>query len=44
MSSWTQPGPALIKEHLALVDKHFPTKQGLIDYLSNRGVELENAQ
>jgi hypothetical protein len=35
---------ALIKEHLALVDKHFPTKQDLIDYLSNRGVELENAQ
>ena len=35
---------ALIKEHLALVDKHFPTKQELVDYLSNRGVELENAQ
>ena len=35
---------ALIKEHLALVNKHFPTKQGLVEYLSNRGVELENAQ
>ncbi len=33
---------ALIKEHLALVNKHLPTKQVLVDYLSNR-VELENA-
>ena len=33
---------ALIKEHLALIDKHFPTKQGLVEYLSNRGVKLEN--
>lgn len=40
----TGHGLALIKEHLALVDKHFPTKQELVNYLSNRGVELENAQ
>jgi len=35
---------ALIKEHLALVEKHFPAKEGLVNYLSNRGVELEKAQ
>ncbi|MDY6827289.1 MAG: hypothetical protein SVV67_09000 [Bacillota bacterium] len=35
---------ALIKEHLALVEKHFPAKKGLANYLSNRGVELEKAQ
>jgi len=34
----------LTKKHLALVDKHFPTKQELVDYLSNCGVELENTQ
>jgi len=34
----------LIKVHLAQFDKHFPTKQGLVEYLSNLGMELENAQ
>lgn len=35
---------ALIKEHLALAEKHFPSKKDLVDYLTNRGVELEKAQ
>jgi hypothetical protein len=35
---------ALIKEHLALADKHFPSEKDLVDYLANRGVELEKAQ
>jgi len=35
---------ALIKEHLALVEKHFPSEKELVDYLTNRGVELEKAQ
>ena len=35
---------ALINEHLALAKKHFPTEKDLVDYLTNRGVELEKAQ
>ena len=35
---------AFIKEHLALFEKLFPAKEGLVNYLSNRGVELEKAQ
>ena len=35
---------ALINEHLALVEKHFPSEKELVDYLTNRGVELEKAQ
>ena len=35
---------ALIKEHLLLADKHFPSEKDLVDYLANRGVELEKAQ
>jgi len=35
---------ALVKEHLALAEKHFPTEKELVQYLTNRGVELEKAQ
>jgi len=35
---------ALIKEHLALAEKHFPTEHALVEYLYSRGVELEKAQ
>ncbi|HOA36630.1 MAG: DUF1670 domain-containing protein [Dethiobacteria bacterium] len=35
---------ALINEHLALAKKHFPTEKDLVDYLTNRGVDLEKAQ
>jgi hypothetical protein len=35
---------ALVKEHLALAEKHFPSQKELVDYLTNRGVELEKAQ
>jgi hypothetical protein len=35
---------ALINEHLALAKKHFPSEKDLVDYLTNRGVELEKAQ
>jgi len=35
---------ALINEQLALVEKHFPSEKELVDYLTNRGVELEKAQ
>jgi hypothetical protein len=34
----------LINEHLALAKKHFPTEKDLVDYLTNRGVDLEKAQ
>lgn len=35
---------ALIKEHLALAEKHFSSDSELVEYLTNRGVELEKAQ
>lgn len=35
---------ALIEEHLALAEKHFPTTKAMVEYLANRGVELEKAQ
>ncbi|MEW5786025.1 MAG: DUF1670 domain-containing protein [Bacillota bacterium] len=35
---------ALINEHLALAKKHFPAEKDLVDYLTNRGVDLEKAQ
>ncbi len=35
---------ALIEEHLALAERHFPTNNALVEYLANRGVELEKAQ
>ncbi len=35
---------ALVKEHLALAEKHFPTELALVEYLCGRGVELEKAQ
>jgi hypothetical protein len=35
---------ALINEHLALAEKHFPSEKDLVEYLTNRGVELEKAQ
>lgn len=28
---------ALIEEHLALAEKHFPTNKALVEYLANRG-------
>ena len=31
----------LIEEHLALAEKHFPTREALIQYLTSRGVDLE---
>ncbi|HHY48012.1 MAG TPA: DUF1670 domain-containing protein, partial [Firmicutes bacterium] len=33
----------LVEEHLALADKHFPTREALVQYLEGRGVSLENA-
>jgi CheY-like chemotaxis protein len=36
-------GPALIKEHTALIDKHFPTREALHSYLQQRGVPLRLA-
>ena len=41
MSRVTGHSLALIEEHLALADKHFPTREILGEYLTNRGVELE---
>ena len=35
---------ALVKEHLALAEKHFPTREALIDYLHKRGVDLVEVQ
>ena len=32
----------LVEEHLALADKHFPTREALVQYLEGRGVSLEN--
>ena len=36
-------GQKLIEEHLALADKHFPSEKELNQYLSGRGVQLQNA-
>jgi hypothetical protein len=40
----TRHSIALIKEHLALAEKHFPTEHALVEYLCGRGVEIEKAQ
>jgi len=32
---------ALIKEHLALAEKHFPTKEALMEYLGQRNISLD---
>ena len=34
---------SLIEEHLAIADKHFPTTEALTQYLTSRGVDLEEA-
>lgn len=34
---------SLIEEHLAIADKHFPTAEALTQYLTSRGVDLEDA-
>ena len=34
-------GRGLLEEHLALVEKHFPTEDALAEYLGQRGVKLE---
>lgn len=31
----------LLKEHLALADKHFPTQESLAEYLNEQGVSEE---
>ena len=31
---------SLIEEHLAIADKHFPTREALAQYLAGRGVAL----
>jgi hypothetical protein len=33
---------AMIKEHLALAEKHFPTKDSLMEYLGQRNISLGN--
>ena len=35
---------ALINEHLALADKHFPNEQSLVEHLTSRGVDIQKAQ
>ncbi|MGB9867930.1 MAG: DUF1670 domain-containing protein [Bacillota bacterium] len=35
-------GRALIEEHLAIADKHFPTDEALTAYLTSWGVKLED--
>lgn len=35
---------ALINVHLALAEKHFPSQNDLVEYLTSRGVELAKAQ
>ena len=35
---------ALITEHLALAEKHFPDEQSLVEHLSSRGVDFQKAQ
>ncbi len=32
---------ALLKEHLALAEKHFPTKEALMEYLGQRNISLD---
>ncbi len=34
-------GQKLIKEHLALAEKHFPTEEALVAYIEGRGVKME---
>ncbi len=40
MGRVTGHSPSLLKEHLKLAEKHFPTREQLADYLENRGVSL----
>ena len=35
---------ALITEHLALAEKHFPDAQSLVEHLASRGVDVQKAQ
>lgn len=39
----TGHGKALLEEHLALVEKHFPNEEALVTYLGQRGVTLEKS-
>lgn len=41
MQQVTGHSPALLGEHLALAEKHFPDKEALVGYLTNRGIDLE---
>ena len=36
-------GRSLLEEHLALVEKHFPTEDSLKEYLGQRGIKLEKS-
>lgn len=38
----TGHSPAMIKEHLALAEKHFPTKESMMEYLGQRNISLDN--
>lgn len=33
----------LLNEHLALVEKHFPDEEALVNYIDNRGIKLEKS-
>lgn len=39
----TGHSPALLEEHLALVKKHFPDEESLVNYIGNRGIKLEKS-
>ncbi|MBC7083915.1 MAG: DUF1670 domain-containing protein [Firmicutes bacterium] len=43
MAQVTGHSLSLIEEHLAIADKHFPTTEALTQYLTSRGVDLEEA-